>query len=67
MQAVPFVARTVRVGTALVHDVPGIYTPGGSMFGIFPFAVDGAVSHDVLKHFAYTVDFDAMKLVLAPP
>jgi tetratricopeptide (TPR) repeat protein len=66
VKAVPFVARTVAVGTAVVHDVPGLYTPDGSMFGIFPFTVDGAVSHDVLKHFAYTVDFDAMKLVLAP-
>ena len=62
---VPFVAQNVRVGTAMQREVPGIYTPQGSPFDLFPFAVLGAISNDFLKHYAYTVDFDAMKLVLA--
>jgi hypothetical protein len=65
--AIPFVARRVAVGNAVQADVPGIFTPQGDPFGIFPFAVWGAISNDFLKHYAYTVDFDAMKIVLAPP
>jgi len=63
---VPFVARTVRVGNAIQRDVPGTFTPQGSAFDLFPFVIWGAISNDFLKHYAYTVDFDAMKLVLAP-
>jgi Aspartyl protease/Tetratricopeptide repeat len=65
--AIPFVARTVSVGAAVQHDVPGIYTPQGSPFELFPFQVWGAISNDFLKHYAYTVDFDAMKIVLEKP
>jgi len=64
--AIPFVARRVAVGGAVQTDVPGIFTPQGDPFGLFPFAVWGAISNDFLKHYAYTVDFDAMKIVLAP-
>jgi hypothetical protein len=63
--AVPFVAKSIKVGTAEQPDVRGLYTPEGAP--PFPFAVWGAVSNDFLKHYAYTVDFDAMKIVLAPP
>jgi hypothetical protein len=63
--AIPFVARTVSVGDAVQSNVAGIYTPQGSPFGLFPFAVWGAISNDYLAHYAYTVDFEAMKLVLA--
>jgi hypothetical protein len=63
---IPFVARSIAVGTAVQHDIPGSYTPEGTPFGIFPFTVWGAISGDFLKHYAYTVDFDAMKLVLQP-
>ncbi len=65
--AVPFVAKTVAVGSAVQHDVPGVYTPGGTPLSIFSFNVEGVISHVFLKNYAYTVDFDAMKLVLAPP
>jgi len=65
--AVPFVAQRVSVGTALQRDVPGIYTPQGSPFSLFPFVVWGAISHEFLKHYAFTMDFDAMKIVLQAP
>ena len=56
-----------HVGEAVQQNVAGIYTPQGSPLTIFPFTVWGAVSNDFLKHYAYTVDFDAMKIVLASP
>jgi hypothetical protein len=65
--AIPFVAHRVAVGEAVQQNVAGIYTPQGSPLTIFPFTVWGAVSNDFLKHYAYTVDFDAMKIVLASP
>jgi hypothetical protein len=67
VKVVPFRATSVQVGDAVQRDVPGLYTPEGSLFGIFPFATQGIISHEFLKHYAYTVDFDAMKLVLQPP
>lgn len=63
---VPFTAQRIAVGSAVQQNVRGIYTPEGSPFGIFPFIVWGAISNDFLAHYAYTVDFDAMKIVLAP-
>ena len=66
IRAVPFAASSITVGDVTQHDVPGIYSPDGSPFGIFPFTVQGAISHEFLKHYAYTVDFDAMNIVLAP-
>ncbi len=65
--AIPFVAHRIAVGDAMQQNVAGIYTPQGSPLTIFPFTVWGAVSNDFLKHYAYTVDFDAMKIVLATP
>ena len=62
--AVPFVAESVAVGSAVQHNVAGIYTPEGSPFALFPFAVWGAISDIFLRNYAYTVDFDAMKIVL---
>jgi hypothetical protein len=64
VQVVPFVARRIAVGQAQQSDVPGSFTPQGSPLSIFPFTVWGAISHDFLKHYAYTVDFDAMRVVL---
>ncbi len=62
--AVPFVAQRLAVGTAVQQNVAGIYTPQGSPLALFPFTVWGAVSSEFLRHYAYTVDFDAMKIVL---
>ncbi|MGB8264981.1 MAG: aspartyl protease family protein, partial [Candidatus Velthaea sp.] len=63
---VPFTAARVQLGAAVVHDVPGLYTPEGTPFAIFPFTTGGAVSHDFLKHFTLTFDFVRMHLVLTP-
>ncbi len=63
---VPFVAERIAVGDAVQHGVKGLYTPEGTPFGIFPFTVWGLISNDFLDHYAYTVDFDAMDVVLAP-
>ena len=63
--AVPFVAKRVTVGSAVQTDVPGLYTPQGSPLALFPFTVWGAISNDFLRSYAYTVDFDAMTIVLA--
>jgi len=62
--AVPFVAKTIAVGNAVQHDVRGVYSPEGSPLTIFAFDVEGVISHEFLKNYAYTVDFDAMKIVL---
>jgi hypothetical protein len=65
VQAIPFVAHQVVVGTTMQRDVRGLFTPEGSPFGMFTFTVWGAISNDFLRHYAYTVDFDAMKLLLS--
>lgn len=65
VQSVPFVAKRVTVGSAVQTDVPGVYTPQGSPLGMFPFTVWGVISNDFLRSYAYTVDFDAMTIVLA--
>lgn len=62
--SVPFLAQRIAVGSAVQTNVPGIFTPQGTPFGLFPFTVWGAISHDFLRHYAYTVDFDAMRIVL---
>jgi hypothetical protein len=67
LTAVPFIAQRIAVGKAVQRNVAGIYTPQGTPFGIFPFTVWGAISNDFLRNYAYTVDFDAMKIVLAAP
>lgn len=64
--SIPFVASRIAVGGAVVRDVRGIFTPEGSPLGMFPFTVWGAISNDFLTHYAYTVDFAAMKIVLEP-
>jgi tetratricopeptide (TPR) repeat protein len=65
VQAIPFVAHEITVGTTVRRDVRGLFTPEGSPFGLFSFTVWGAISNDFLRHYAYTVDFDAMKLLLS--
>ncbi len=64
VQAIPFTAGQIAVGTTVQRNVRGLFTPEGSPFGLFSFTVWGAISNDFLRHYAYTVDFDAMKLLL---
>jgi hypothetical protein len=61
---IPFTLDRLCLGTACVPNVRGLYTPEGSPLGIFPFKVAGIISHDFLKHYAWTIDFDAMRMVL---
>lgn len=64
--SVPFVAASIAVGNAVRRDVRGLYSPDGDPYAtLFPFRVWGGISNDFLKHYAYTVDFSAMKIVLA--
>ncbi len=64
---IPFTLDRLCLGTACVPNVRGLYTPEGSPLGIFPFKVAGIISHDFLKHYAWTIDFDAMRMVLQNP
>lgn len=64
---VPLRAARVAVGSAVQHDVPGLYTPEGSPLDAFPFTASGIISNDFLRNYAFTVDFDAMRIVLAAP
>jgi tetratricopeptide (TPR) repeat protein len=64
VEAIPFVANRIAVGDAVATDIRGIYTPGDGLE--LPFTVWGSISDHFLRHFAYTVDFDAMRIVLAP-
>jgi Aspartyl protease len=65
VQAVPFASPPIAVGSTVQGKVRGLFTPEGSPFGLFSFMVWGIISNDFLRHYAYTVDFDAMKLILA--
>jgi len=60
----PFTARSVSVGHYTRRDVPGVYSPAGQPYGIFPFAVSGAISHQFFRDAAVSFDFDAMKMVV---
>jgi hypothetical protein len=59
-----FVAEKIIVGTAVQNNVVGFYDPRTNPFGVFPFEAWGIVSDLFLRHYAYTVDFNAMKIVL---
>ncbi len=61
--ALPFTAD-VTLGSVTEHRVRGVYTPEGSPYGLFPFEVEGAISHGFFRRYALTLDFDAMLLVM---
>jgi hypothetical protein len=61
---IPFTLDRLCLGTACRANVRGLYTPQGSPLDIFPFKVAGIISHQFLEHFAWTIDFDAMRMVL---
>jgi Aspartyl protease len=64
VEAIPLMASRIAVGNAVATNVRGIYTPNNGPS--FPFMVWGSISDQFLRHFAYTVDFDAMRIVLEP-
>ncbi len=61
---IPFTLDRLCLGTACQANVRGLYTPQGSPLQNFPFKVAGIISHQFLEHFAWTIDFDAMRMVL---
>lgn len=63
---IPFKAL-VAVGDASVTDVPGIYTPDGDQFGIFPFSVAGTISHSFFRRFSVAFDFVNMRMLIERP
>jgi hypothetical protein len=65
VQAVPVIADSLCLSTACQSEVHGMYTPGGSPLQMFPFTVAGAVSHTYLEHYAVTLDFLSMQLILS--
>lgn len=64
VEAIPLLVQRIAVGNAVATNIRGIYTPNNGPG--FPFMVWGSISDQFLRHFAYTVDFDAMRVVLAP-
>lgn len=63
---VPTLADEVCLGAACRKNVEGGYTPRGSPLSIFPFEVSGTVTHSFLEHYAVTLDFVRMRLMLVP-
>ncbi|MFN2450343.1 MAG: aspartyl protease family protein [Candidatus Baltobacteraceae bacterium] len=61
---IPVVADKLCLSTACQRDIPGVYTPSGSPLQTFPFTSAGIVSHSYLEHYAVTLDFAAMHLIL---
>ena len=61
---VPLDGARVTLGDVTRRDVRGLYTPGGNQFGIFPFAVGGAISHQFFRSGALTFDVARMRLLI---
>jgi hypothetical protein len=66
VKIVPFTAK-VRFGNLQADNVPGLYTPDGNPYTIFPFDVGGAISHEFFRNYAVTFDFVAMKMLVEKP
>lgn len=64
-RALPFTADSVSIGTFTRKNVPGLYFPDGDQYRIFPFHVDGTVSHVFFRTASLTFDFDAMKMIVS--
>jgi len=65
-QFVPVTADKLCLGTVCRSNVPGLYTPGGDPLQMFSFTAAGTISHEFLKHYAVTIDFNSMQVFLAP-
>ena len=63
---IPFVAKSVTLGTLARADVRGLYSPDGSPYTIFPFAVGAGISHGFFSPGTLTFDFTRMQLILTP-
>jgi hypothetical protein len=60
---IPF-AASVTLGGLTRSNLDGVYTPQGSQYSVFPFAITGTISHQFFRRLALTFDFRAMKVVL---
>jgi len=65
-QFVPVTAEKLCLGTICRSNVPGLYSPGGDPLQMFSFTAAGTISHEFLKHYAVTIDFNSMQLFLQP-
>jgi hypothetical protein len=59
------VVPNVRIGSSVEHDVAGFYSAGPSPLAIFPFTVNGAISHGFFRRRALTIDFAAMQVAIS--
>ncbi|MBO9669710.1 MAG: aspartyl protease family protein [Sphingobium sp.] len=62
VQSVPFFAGAT-LGKLTRTNIRGAFSLGGNQFGIFPFKVKGALSHQFFRNSRLTFDFDAMRMV----
>lgn len=63
---IPILADELCLGPVCRKNVEGGYTPSGSPLSIFPFAASGTITHLFLEHYAVTLDFTRMHLLLVP-
>ena len=63
---VPILADELCLGPVCQKNVEGGYTPNGSPLSIFPFEACGTITHLFLEHYAVTLDFTGMHLLLVP-
>ena len=61
-KAVPFRA-SVTLGRRTKRNVPGLYFSEGDQYGIFPFTVEGTITHEFFRDTALTFDFVAMRML----
>jgi hypothetical protein len=59
------VVPSVRIGSSVERNVAGFYTPGPSPLAIFPFTVNGAISHQFFRRRALTIDFATMRILIS--
>ncbi|MFW9835151.1 MAG: aspartyl protease family protein, partial [Candidatus Thorarchaeota archaeon] len=65
-QVVPFNIEKASLGQAMRENVQGIYTKNFPLENAFGFHIGGIVSHQFLKAYSVTFDYDKMELILDP-
>lgn len=64
VRVIPFTAPSVTLGSVTRTDVPGLWSPDGSVLKIFPFACAGLISHSFFRPGSLTFDVDDMRLFI---
>ena len=61
-----FPIESLGLGTLIQEDKIGEYSPGssGSYWGL-GFIQDGLISHQFLRNYSWTLDFDEMEMIFA--